>query len=261
MKYFQNFPSTLFQISPPSYRKKPEFVSLVDITRNVRFKKEVLDNISLYDVINIPENDTIENLSERLYGSPDYYWVLMLLNDRFDYAKDLPLGSAEFETYVERRYNPTLVSLASSSSILADISIGELTGDSVDSEITYLEVFYGLTPRTLIVEFKQDNGLSVDINQDVRVINRSNNTVEIRPVMSVNFYDDVLGIQIKRYFYKDTNQRLDTKTHRIDMGAIPNLRAISIYNREQEQNDLKRTIRVIDENLLSTVLNNFRDLL
>ena len=102
--YFSNFPKTLYLISPPGYQHNAEYVSLVDITKNVRFKKSVLDNITLYDWYLIKEGDTMEITSERLYGSPHYHWVLMLLNDMYDWRNDFPLESSQFDSYMIEKY-------------------------------------------------------------------------------------------------------------------------------------------------------------
>jgi hypothetical protein len=102
--YFSNFPGTLFQISPAKFGEPARFASLVDITKNVRFKKEVIDNIVLYDWYMIKEGDSIETTSEKLYGSPHYHWVLMLLNDMYDWRTDFPLETFQFDDYMIDKY-------------------------------------------------------------------------------------------------------------------------------------------------------------
>lgn len=102
--YFSNFPQTLFLVSPPGHAKPAEYVSVVDITKNVRFKKDVLDNISVYDWYLIKEGDTLEITSEKLYGSPYYHWILMLLNGMYDYRNDFPLEPAQFDAHMIEKY-------------------------------------------------------------------------------------------------------------------------------------------------------------
>jgi hypothetical protein len=102
--YFSRFPSLLFLVTPPSFGTPARYVTLTDITRNVRFKKEVIDNISLYDIFVMKESDSIETVSEKLYGSPYYHWVLMLLNNMYDWRKDFPLNSLAFDEYIKEKY-------------------------------------------------------------------------------------------------------------------------------------------------------------
>jgi hypothetical protein len=102
--YFKNFPSFIynFDISGVSTA-----LLVKDITNNVRFRQELLSNITVYDEYDIVDNETPEQISEKLYGSPEYYWVIMLANDRYDYINDFPLTQYVLEQYISDKYtNP-----------------------------------------------------------------------------------------------------------------------------------------------------------
>ncbi len=64
---------------------------LTDITTNVRFIREVLQNITAYDEYDIVDGETPEIIAGKIYGNPLYHWVIMLANDRYDYREDFPL--------------------------------------------------------------------------------------------------------------------------------------------------------------------------
>lgn len=104
MSYFNNFAVDAydFQITTDTSRKT---YLVVDIIRNVRIKKETLENILIYDLYTINDGETPELISERLYGSPFYHWTLMLFNERFDYLSDFPLAQRELEEYVDTKYD------------------------------------------------------------------------------------------------------------------------------------------------------------
>jgi hypothetical protein len=50
----------------------------------------------------IQDGETPELLSLKLYGTKDYHWILMLLNERFDIRKDWPINSFDLENYIEK---------------------------------------------------------------------------------------------------------------------------------------------------------------
>jgi hypothetical protein len=50
------------------------------------------------------DGDTPEIISEKLYGIPDYHWILMLLNQRYDYVNDFPLSIRELEIMIANKY-------------------------------------------------------------------------------------------------------------------------------------------------------------
>ena len=43
-------------------------------------------------------------VAEKLYGDPGLHWVLMLLNERYDYLNDFPLDEQSLEVYVDQKY-------------------------------------------------------------------------------------------------------------------------------------------------------------
>jgi hypothetical protein len=99
--YFDNFPTFLY---PFKINNKTEYKLIKDISQNVRVRKEILANITLYDEYDIREGDTPEIISEKVYGSPLYHWVVMLCNERYNYIDDYPLTQYELEKYITDKY-------------------------------------------------------------------------------------------------------------------------------------------------------------
>lgn len=99
--YFTKFPTIYYEFDINGTR----VLKLVsDITANVRFRKELLENITLLDEYDILEGETPEIISNKVYGSPMYHWVIMLVNQRYDYLNDWPLTSDQLYTYIEQKY-------------------------------------------------------------------------------------------------------------------------------------------------------------
>lgn len=230
--YFINFPTTLYQLYPAARGKPAEYVAMIDITRNVRFKKEVIDNIVLYDYYVMKEFDTIETTSERLYGTPYYHWVLMLLNERYDYINDFPRNGDSFDSYVTNEYK-------------AD----------------YLQEQYDLTPESLIIDIRNDDGRSVELDGTYQITNRNTNAVTSVDIFSASKYDTTLGKPIKQFYNRSAGVALDLKTYSVNFGAIPDKSPVYAYNEEFMKNEEKRKIKIITNELLQTVLLNFKELL
>lgn len=102
--YFENFPLVKYLFEPAKPGSYDTSVLLTDITKNVRFKTEIIDQIVLYDYYNMREGDTYEIVSEKLYGTPHYHWVLMLLNDAYDWRANTPLIAQNFNDYIIDKY-------------------------------------------------------------------------------------------------------------------------------------------------------------
>jgi len=102
--YFKNFPSFIYNYDIAGVDTA---LLVKDITRNVRFRQQILANITVYDEYDILDGETPEHISEKIYGNPDYFWVIMLSNDRYDYVNDFPLPQFTLEQYISDKYpNP-----------------------------------------------------------------------------------------------------------------------------------------------------------
>lgn len=102
--YFNKFPQMYYQYDIGG---KPVLKVVSDITTNVRFRKDILSNVTLYDSYDIKDGDTPEIIAAKYYDSPEYHWVVMLANDIHDYLVDWPMDSRTLDQYIAEKYtNP-----------------------------------------------------------------------------------------------------------------------------------------------------------
>lgn len=99
--YFENFPKFAYDFDINGQRK---VMIISDITRNVRFRKEVLANIALYDEYDIKEGETPEIIAEKIYGNSEYHWIIMLANEKYDNIGDFPLTQIALTKYITDKY-------------------------------------------------------------------------------------------------------------------------------------------------------------
>ena len=99
--YFKNFPTFLYDFK---INGKTEYKLVKDISQNVRLRKEILSNVTLYDEYDFRDGDTPEIIAEKVYGSPLYHWVIMLCNDKYNYIDDFPLPTYELEKHITTKY-------------------------------------------------------------------------------------------------------------------------------------------------------------
>ena len=109
--YFKDFPKFLYDFKYDNTDQTKMSV-VRDITRNIRFRKEVLENYTLYDEYDIKDGETPEIIAEKIYGNPEYHWIIMLVNQRYDYITDFPLEYPALIANTAEKYNPVLYSLA-----------------------------------------------------------------------------------------------------------------------------------------------------
>lgn len=108
--YFKDFPKFIYDFKyDDSAATKTSVVK--DITRNIRFRKEILANITLYDEYDIVDGETPEIIAEKIYGNPEYHWIIMLVNDRYDYLTDFPLEETALVKVMQEKYGNSLYSI------------------------------------------------------------------------------------------------------------------------------------------------------
>lgn len=102
--YFKSIPKIYY---PFTIDGTERYVILKNITVNARFIKDILSNISLYDMYDIREGETPEIIADKFYGSSTYHWIVMLANDRYDNINDWPLSYNDLIKYCQDKYGET----------------------------------------------------------------------------------------------------------------------------------------------------------
>jgi hypothetical protein len=93
-------------ITPPYgiIKKETKAFLMTDISRNIRFRRDVLSNITMYDEYDIIDGETPEIIAEKVYGNAQYHWIVMLTNDMYDYKADFPLTQLALDQFVQDKY-------------------------------------------------------------------------------------------------------------------------------------------------------------
>lgn len=99
--YFTNFPKFVYDFD---VKDKRVARIMTDITRNVRFRTSILSNITSYDEYDIVDGETPEIIAEKFYGNANYHWIVMLVNERFDYLNDFPMTYVTLQKHITTKY-------------------------------------------------------------------------------------------------------------------------------------------------------------
>jgi hypothetical protein len=93
-------------ITPPYgiIKKETKAFLMTDITRNIRFRRDILSQITVYDEYDIIDGETPEIIAEKVYGNAQYHWIVMLTNDIYDYKAEFPLTQLALDKFVQDKY-------------------------------------------------------------------------------------------------------------------------------------------------------------
>lgn len=265
--YFKKFPEFLYDFN---YGNRIKTSIVKDITRNIRVRRDILANVTLYDEIDIVDGETPEIISEKFYGTPDYHWVVMLCNEKYDYRKDFPVPESVLTKHIADVYNPTLYSddwywdthdVGGTNVIYIHIKV---TTTEVPFNPDYLTApvkitLYDETKQFVkVINFPIDEiGLDPDTqyfyfpyNEQWDISNFGTGTSSAG-VGAIRIYVDTEGREYNPVYFVNANGNIINPT----TGAIP----ITGDIQHRYENDQKRRIKLISPSLLETILRNYQD--
>lgn len=72
---------------------------LKDLTTSIKIYSEELSSRYSWKPYYIKDEDTLELISYKFYGSTDYWWIIMITNNIIDYVNDMPMKGEIFIKY------------------------------------------------------------------------------------------------------------------------------------------------------------------
>lgn len=98
MPYFSLLPNVEYSISPTDRK----------VARNILVRAKITDGIrslmSTSAEYTIAEGEKPEHIAHRVYGRPDYHWIILLFNEIHDPYFSWPLSGTEFDSHMSKTY-------------------------------------------------------------------------------------------------------------------------------------------------------------
>ena len=108
MSYFRELPDILYQSNLLHKVSSQEYVLIKNIFRRVKIQDWIQENTNFFNRYTIRDGERPDTLAERLYGSPDRDWIVILTAGITNIKNDWPLSNYDLYRYVENKYGTTL---------------------------------------------------------------------------------------------------------------------------------------------------------
>ena len=108
MSYFRELPDILYQSNLLHKISSQEYVQIKNIFRRVKIQDWIQENTNFFNRYTIRDGERPDTLAERLYGSPDRDWIVILTAGITNIRNDWPLSNYDLYRYVENKYGTTL---------------------------------------------------------------------------------------------------------------------------------------------------------
>ena len=138
MSFFRLFPKTEYD-----FRRTGLKQNMTNIFRSVRPVEEFLDNPAGYRFYEIKNGERPDIVSERLYGTPEFYWTFFVINDFLhDGYRAWPLSEEALYEYIKKEYNGYVITTNPSIVRNTDQIITEFR-DSIAGKFDVGQTIYG----------------------------------------------------------------------------------------------------------------------
>ena len=99
--YFKSIPNVKYDINgnaPNTFQKA------TNIMKRPKFKPAVVSEITDYYPYRIKDGYRPDMVSQDVYGTPSFAYLILMFNDIYDPVFDWPLGLKQFDNYITNKY-------------------------------------------------------------------------------------------------------------------------------------------------------------
>ena len=97
--YFANFPLIPYDnYGTGDFRLTPNILKRIAVRANIK------TTTSLFDTYDVKEGETPEMIADKLYGNPEFHWVVLMMNDVVDRYHQWPMSRRQFLAHLNDKY-------------------------------------------------------------------------------------------------------------------------------------------------------------
>lgn len=221
MKYFENFPKTLYTFDKNTINVN----AVTNILARSTFLRDIVDNVDLSYEYLIRDEDSPDIIAHKAYGDPYRSWIILLFNNILDPNYDWPMKDDVLNSYIEKKHSMTL----------------QQSKDTIhhyEKETTTTSIYQGIVLNTT-VEVSTIGEFSVNFR-----------TNGLLPQALPTQADTSLVVSTENSEFDDYSLTIVTRN-----------KAVSIYTFEFEENEKRRAIRILDPQYVARVESEFRELM
>jgi hypothetical protein len=247
--YFSQFPKIYYDFAQDNTSTTLQV--LTDITTNVRVRKQVLENITLYDEYDIMDGETPEMIAEKVYGNPELHWVIMLVNQRYNYIQDFPLTNAELYEHCIATYGEDH---------LEDVHHYERDGIQTNGVVELV------VPRSIALDAKVNDIINGLPKTSGKVASIDLDTLTLTLNMAFGRFVNGQAVALNGIRYdNDLEQNVYTTIQNFNILANSftvnsNYDLVTNYEYELIENEKKRRIKLISPTLINQFVTEYMSL-
>ena len=260
MSYFRQFPKLPYDFDRNGIQQ-----TVVDIYRSARPLKAFLDDLNAYSFYEIKNGERPDIVSQRLYGTTQYYWTFFVINDFLhDGLAAWPMSQEKLHAYMAQEYEGVVITTNPYVDETGDIGVISSYPNSLSGRFQLGEIVTGTTSGATGILVKKNLDMNQLVLQTVvgsfigsSAPGPSNATESITGLLSddsVNTYDVYKYIDAPHNYYRtdDPDKRVQTNAIFIPGGEPSGELSFHTHrNHLFTSNEARSKMRVVDPKYIS----------
>ena len=153
--YFSKFPLKVYDV-----KGDKNYKLLPDILRRVKLRSSLASSRFVFDKYNVKENENPEDVAFKYYGSAEYHWVVLMVNNITDISYQWPMTQPDFEEFLADKYG------AGSEDSIHHYELAQTSGKTTSSDSSHmLEVNSDTENATAVTNRQFEERVQNDIRQ------------------------------------------------------------------------------------------------
>lgn len=273
MNFFKLFPTV-----PVDLQKDGRVNQMVHTFKSVRPLQNFIDQPSLYTFYEIQNGERPDIVSQRLYGTSEYYWTFFVINEFLhDGYRAWPMSQEVAAKYIEEEYSGYVITTSPSISRDSDGAISEfsnsLQGENRNFVVTdgtrfkLNETITGSISGASGTLKKKNSDLNQLIVKDVTGVFQTNENIDGGTSQaSVTSYQVYKYADAPHHFFKigDAEERTITPRDYINSPLAESTNNYTFKTNRQyimDKNEERSSIRVLQPEYISQFVEEFENLI
>lgn len=115
---YKNFPLINYTYVEGGIQKQK---IVTDILKRIGYSEDLKSNEQIFTYYRVKDGETPEIISDKVYGTPEYHWTILLFNDIIDPYDDWTKSSSVLDNYLNENYPGTSLYISTTDDDQADI--------------------------------------------------------------------------------------------------------------------------------------------
>jgi hypothetical protein len=164
--YFSKFPKIYFTVNDGQSVDR-----ITNIMAKFSLNDSIKDNTAVYYEYDVTESDTPEIVANKMYGSPERHWVVLMMNNIVDPQYDWPMTTITLNNFIDAKYSNT--QYANSNTSGAGLSYAESNVHS------YYKVITTTIPNgsKIVNEYQVDANTHANVTVSTSTVTLADNNV------------------------------------------------------------------------------------